>query len=57
MAVCFTEALDGSMLGDAAWALLANYRSRLLLGHVPVDLDRNTERKRLQLWEQGALMS
>jgi hypothetical protein len=52
MAVCWAESLEGSMDGDADWALLARYRSRLLLAPVPEGVDRNTElKRRLRLWE------
>ncbi len=56
MADCWTECLQSSMAGDEAWAFLARYRSRLLLGPIPSGLDRNTElKRRLQLWERGCV--
>ena len=54
LATAWSESLEGSMAGDGMWALLARYRSRLLLPHSPADVDRNTEiKRRLNLWERG----
>ena len=54
MSVAMTEALEGCMAGDDAWAFLARFRTRLLLARVPRGADTNEElKRRLRLWERG----
>ena len=46
--------MRGSLAGNADWAFLTRFRSRLLLAPVPEGLDRNTElKKHLTHWENG----
>ena len=54
IATAWAETLEGCLAGDWNWEFLARFRSRLLLGTVPQDVDRNRElKRRLLLWEQG----
>jgi hypothetical protein len=54
MATAWADTLEGCFAEDGDWAFLAKFRSRLLLGTVPQDVDRNRElKRRLVLWEAG----
>ena len=55
-ATAWAESLEGGLGGDATWALLCCYRTRLLLSNVPVGTDRNEElKRRLRFWERGEM--